>query len=393
MKRSKFNVYRYCKGPRGWHYYKVPTSANGKLKPSLCIFEGREFEAGGKFYIPVRGQWVLVGDTAAEAQAARTKLLAKQNYEKATGEVLETPTREPNGIPLEEAAEKYFSNLVAQGKDPKTIRAYRVAVDGFVSQYKKQFVQQIDKQDVLDFMGWLRQQPLHERKHSNPERTYANKLGHLAIFLKAVGKPRLLAKNEYPQYEDKEVKAHSDRELAVLYSRANPVQRFLLDFALGTGFRDGEISHAEYQDLRDDNVIEVKRKPHLNWHPKKHHRREVKIPQALAEEIRMKGNSGLIFPNEEGRPDGHLLRKLQRLAKGGGFHTELHRLRKTWATRLALAGMPLHVLQKRLGHKSLVTTQRYLADVDLSKGEVDKYVEAATFVPKEPQTVREALVM
>lgn len=360
MKRSAFNVYRYCKGLRGWHYYKVPTSANGKLKPALCVFGGQEFEAGGKFYIPVRGQWVLAGPTAVEAQAARTKMLAMQTYEKTTGEVLETPTRAPKGIPLDEAVEKYFSNLAAQGKDPKTIQAYRVAVDGFVAQCKKRFVQQIEKQDVLDYMGWLRQQPLSERKHSNPERTYANKVGHLAIFLKAVGKPRLLAKNEYPQFEEKEVKAHSERELEVLYSRANPAQRFLLDFALGTGFRDGEISHAEYEDLREDNVIEVKRKPQWNWHPKKHHRREVKISQALAEEIRMRGTSGMVFPNKAGRPDGHLLRKLQRLTKGAGFHTELHRLRKTWATRLALAGMPLHVLQRRLGHKSLVTTQRYL---------------------------------
>jgi len=108
----------------------------------------------------------------------------------------------------------------------------------------------------------------------------------------------------------------------------------------------------------------------------------------------MRGTSGLIFPNEAGRPDSHLLRKLQRLAKGAGFHTELHRLRKTWATRLALTGMPLHVLQKRLGHKSLVTTQRYLADVDLSKGKIDKYIEMATFVPKtERQTMRGPVLM
>jgi len=85
-----------------------------------------------------------------------------------------------------------------RARTPKTIRTYRVAVDAFVAQCRKQFVQRIEKQDVLDFMGWLRQQPLPERKHSNPERTYANKLGHLAIFLKAVGKPRLLNKNEYP---------------------------------------------------------------------------------------------------------------------------------------------------------------------------------------------------
>ena len=240
---------------------------------------------------------MLVGKTPAEAQAGRTELLAKQTYQKTTGKALETPKQEsePTGTPLDEAVEKYFTNLQNQGKDPKTVRSYRVAVNSFVSQCKKTYVEHIEKQDILDFMGWLRKQPVPERKHSNPERTYANKVGHLAIFLKSVGKPRLLNKNEYPQYEEKEVKAHGDRELELLFSRANPEQRFLLDFALGSGFRDGEISHAEYEDLRDDNIIEVKRKPDLKWHPKKHHRREVKISQTLAEEIRIRGTSGLIF--------------------------------------------------------------------------------------------------
>jgi len=103
LKRSRFNVYRYCKGPHGWHCYKVPFSGNSKLKLSVCILNGQEFEAGVRFYIPVKGQWVLVGGTAVEAQAGRTKLLAKQTYEQTTGEILETSALEPTGIPLDEA--------------------------------------------------------------------------------------------------------------------------------------------------------------------------------------------------------------------------------------------------------------------------------------------------
>jgi integrase len=93
--------------------------------------------------------------------------------------------------------------------------------------------------------------------------------------------------------------------------------------------------------------------------------------------------SGLIFTNGKGKPNQHLLRDVQALAKDSGFHTELHKLRKTWATRLALAGTALHKLQKWLGHKSLETTQKYLADIDLNKGQTDKIVEAATFVPRD----------
>jgi hypothetical protein len=42
---------------------------------------------------------------------------------------------------------------------------------------------------------------------------------------------------------------------------------------------------------------------------------------------------------------------------------ELHKLRKTGASRRCLAGVPLKTLMLELGHESLATTQRYLADV------------------------------
>jgi hypothetical protein len=47
----------------------------------------------------------------------------------------------------------------SQGKDPKTTRAYEVAVEEFRQSCAKKFIDEIRKQDLLDFMGWLRGQP------------------------------------------------------------------------------------------------------------------------------------------------------------------------------------------------------------------------------------------
>jgi len=377
----RYTIYKYCKTAKGWRYCKPAWGRNNKLKPNVVLVGGREeTHPEGMYYLNVDGQWEKAGTTAVEAQDAQRKRLARQVYERQTGEKLpETPI----GTSLGVAVERYFSNLEAQGKDPKTIRTYRSAVDPFVSQCKKACVEEITKQDVTDFMGWLRRQPVPQRKNGNPERTYYNKVSHVTIFLKAFGRERLLKKSEYPQYEEKAVTAHTEEELDFLYSHADAEQRFLLDFALGSGFRDGELAHAEYNDLVG-NVLEVKRKPHLRWHPKQHHCRKVLVTQSLADAIRDRGDGkpGLIFPNSEGKPNQHLLRDLQALTKGSAIHTELHKLRKTWATRLALAGVPLHVLQKRLGHKSLATTQKYLADVDLTSQEMSKAVEAASYTPK-----------
>jgi len=239
-------------------------------------------------------------------------------------------------------------------------------------------------------MGWLRRQPLPKRRNSNPDRTYANKVGYVAIFLKTFSVNKLLKKSEYPQYEEKMVTAHTDEELDYLYSHADAELRFLLDFGLNSGFRDGELSHAEYTDLVG-NTLEVKRKPHLGWKPKKHHCRKVTISQKFAVAFRVRGKkseTSLVFPNEARKPNQHLLRDLQALTPNDKpFHTELHKLRKTWATRLAHVGMPLDVLQKRLGHKNLSTTQKYLADVNLSSKEHTDVVEKATYTPK-PQVVK-----
>jgi integrase len=288
-------------------------------------------------------------------------------------------------IKIADAVETYYSNLAAQGKDRKTVATYRYAINDFVKSCSKTFIDQIDQQDMYDFMAFLRKQPRPTRKHSNPERTYSNKVGHIAVFLKAFGKSRLLKKSQYPQYADKPTLAHSDPELTLLYSKPNADEKFLLDYFLGSAVRDGEAAHAEYSDL-SGNVLEIKRKPSLNWSPKQHHCRKVAIPQSLADSIRERGkksDSPFIFPNGGGLPNHHLLRDLQDLAEKSGakFHTELHKLRKTCATRWAVAGMPVHVIQRLLGHKSLTTTQKYLADVDLSGEAMVAAVEKAAFKP------------
>ena len=64
--------------------------------------------------------------------------------------------------------------------------------------------------------GWLRKQPIPMRKHGNAERTWFNKISHIPIFLKALGRSELLKQSEYPQFEET-LTAHSDEELQHLF--------------------------------------------------------------------------------------------------------------------------------------------------------------------------------
>ena len=159
------------------------------------------------------------------------------------------PTAITKSTSLAQASERYFTNLEARGLDAKSIRAYRTGVDPFVQTCKKACVEDVTRQDMIDFMGWLRKQPLPIRRNSNPERTYSNKVGYVAIFLKEFGVSRLLKKKEYPRYHKKKVVAHPEDELSLLYGRANAEERFLLDYFIGSMVREHEGYGFRYNEL------------------------------------------------------------------------------------------------------------------------------------------------
>jgi integrase/recombinase XerD len=372
MPQPKFQLYKHIKISGKWRYCRAAIYSNGKVKPHVVVVGGQEENhEEGSYCIRHKNSWIEAGTDPLEAQRMRSKLVDQAEY------TTVQPLAVTKGTPLAQAAEKYFSNLEARGIKRKSICTYRSAVDPFVANCKKACVEDVTKQDMLDFMGWLRKQPLPKRKNSNPKRTYSNKVGHVAIFLKEFRVSRLLKKKEYPRYHKKKVVAHPEEELSLLYGHANAEERFLLDFFIGSMVRDEEGYTCRYTDLTGTT---------LTLYGKQDKTRTVEISQRLADSIderRKHSQSEYLFPNRNSKPNTHLLRKLQNLAKRAGakFHTELHKLRKTGASRRHLKGVPLPTLMLELGHESLATTQDYLADVR-KEGEAKKAVADADFVPK-----------
>ena len=379
MASPRFTLYKHIKIGGTWRYRRAAVAVNNKVKPHIVVVGGTEEKhEDGSYCVRHKNQWIGVGNDPAEALRRRTKLSEQENPARQTAPVSGAAT----GTPLAEAVDIYFKNLENRGVDAETIRCYRSGVDPFVENCEKQFVQQVVKQDMLDFMGWLRKQPLPKRRHSNPNRTYYNKVSYVAIFLKEFGVSRLLKKKEYPRYHKKKIVAHPEEELSVLYEHANPDERFLLDFFIGSMVRDEEGYTCRYSDLTGVT---------LTIRGKQHKTRTIEISPRLADAInerRKHSKSEYLFINRKGKPNQHLLRDLQDLAEKAGakFHTELHKLRKTGASRRYLAGVPLPTLMLELGHESLATTQDYLADVR-KEGEAKKAVAEADFIPK-PKIVK-----
>ncbi|MFI5096988.1 MAG: tyrosine-type recombinase/integrase [Candidatus Acidiferrales bacterium] len=398
MAQSKFTLYKYVKlGDCSWRYKKAAFYSNGKIKPNVVVTgknaQGKpieEMHAEGSYKMNHNGTWLDASADALEAQRQRNARLDHEEFQRLRGTApAPSPTMQPtfDRLTLSAAAEKYFSNCEKRGLDSKTVRKYRAAVEPFIQHCGVTYVDECreNKQPLLDYMGWLRKQPVPKRKNGNPERTLANKVEDVRIFLKEFGVTKLLKKNEEPRYHEKKVVAHTDDELGVLYGHANAEDIFLLDFFIGTMARDHEGYRCRYRDLTATTLI---------LYGKHHKTRTVEISQRLADTIndrrkRKKADyDDLLFANRNGKPDQHLLRRLQRIPKRAGvkFHTELNKLRKTGASRRYLAGVPLPTLMLELGHESLATTQKYLADVR-KPGEAKKAVADADFVPT-PKTVK-----
>jgi integrase len=393
MAISKYTLYKYVKVDSTGRYCKAAYHENSKIKSDVVFVNAKEGllekHPEGRYYMNHNGGWIDAGTDALEAQRKRKQRLTLDEYNRLGGKAsAQSSLALSDGggrITLAGAAEKYFANCEARGLDPETIRKYRAAVDPFVEHCGVTYVDECrdNKQPLLDYMGWLRKQPVPKRKHSNPERTLANKVGDVRIFLKEFGITKLLKKNEEPKYHEKKVVAHPDDELDVLYGAADAEEAFLLDFFIGSMVRDHE-GHGKYGDPDLTGTT-------LTLYGKHHKTRTVEITRRLADGIRARrkrSNSEALFVNRKGNPDKHLLRKLQNLAKkaGANFHTELHKLRKTGASRRYLANIPLPTLMLELGHESLAVTQDYLADVR-KPGEAKKAVTDADFIPK-PKIVK-----
>jgi integrase/recombinase XerD len=151
---------------------------------------------------------------------------------------------------------------------------------------------------------------------------------------------------------------------------------------LFTGMREQEVSHLYWRDVNwEERDISVTAKPELEWTTKTYEERTVEAPEQLMDLLRdayqHREDNGLIFPNKQGKPEGHFLDALQKVAYRAGITCGicsncktlkgrnrkafgLHKFRKTFATKLSQAGVLIQDIKEALGHADIQTTMDYL---------------------------------
>jgi integrase/recombinase XerD len=272
--------------------------------------------------------------------------------------VAQTPTAPSSGtLMLDAAIDRYKENVAL--KSSKTSNGYGYSLQQFYrSVGRNKPLTEVAKQDLYDFIAYLRREGLSDR-------TIHNRVGEIVTFLRHFGIKDVTLR---VKYTEKKVRAYRPDELKALFAAATPDEWLLFQFFLCTGVREQEAMNAEWNDIDFvDSLFTVKAKP--GWTPKDYEEREIPIPDFLVAALKkrlLESKGKLIFPTKAGKREGHMLRKLQYLAKRAGLLGEfgLHKFRKTWATLQHRAGVDARTIQKRLGHSDLATTLAYLEGED-----------------------------
>jgi integrase/recombinase XerD len=263
-----------------------------------------------------------------------------------------TPVVNAGDLMLDAAIDRYLANVAL--RSGKTQSAYNFTCQQFYRSCGNKPLAQVSRQDLIDYEGFMRREGLADR-------TIHNRVAEVTTMLRHFGFKEVTHR---VKYVEKKVRAYRPDELKRLFAAAEPEEWLLYQFFLCSGAREQEVMNAEYDDLDFvDGLFTVRAKS--DWKPKDFEEREIPLPDfllAALKERMLTTKESLIFPTKDGKRDGHMLRRLQALAKRAGLVGEfgLHKFRKTYATLLHREGVSARTIQIRLGHSDLTTTLAYL---------------------------------
>lgn len=160
----------------------------------------------------------------------------------------------------------------------------------------------------------------------------------------------------------------SPEECELLLGQAHGVVYEMVLTALRTGMRQGELKGLQWSSIDWPNrsvAVRHSLDDHLKELVPPKNNRERHIPldiDVYAMLHRRKQATGYVFRQQNGKPFnkdrmGHAMRTLCRRAglRTIGWHT----LRHTFASHLAMRGVPVPAIKELLGHSSITTTMRY----------------------------------
>ena len=381
---GRVNLTKYVKvgghASETWRFCPVVRTGNGRIRPDYVLIDGKpQFHKEGAYsiewYVDGKRYRESVGKNANEAFAtAERKAQILRNQALGIEIVGE---HKQIGTTLAEACREFLEET-RQHHRPKTYSQYKAALEYFRQSCREQPLSNIERTDLMTFMGFLADRDLARR-------TIWNKVQVVVSMLKANGITKLIRKRDWPRYTETEPEVYTNQDIEAFLGQCNSWKGVLFEFFWMTGFREQEVQHATWPDVDFvHHVVRVKAKPKLGFIPKDWEEREVPMPDRLYNSLlkhkaALPANCSLVFATSNGRAVHNFLRQCKSVAWRAGLNCGLcdtgqghcakgphcqnwflHKFRATFATMHLRAGVDLRTVQTWMGHKDLESTMRYL---------------------------------
>ncbi len=345
-KRPK--LFWYCRTPEGWRYLTDTTENRKHIQGRHVIRENISVDGKSKrIYTPLKEnetpQQALQNAMLRAVSAARKRV----------------PTKTHDG--LKKAMNDYIADREAHGKLEAAEHARHTLPEFRSICPQVSTVTGVTRQHLTAFCAAL-------RKRGQSPRTVSNKYDRIRSFLKFAGSDVQLSKSDRPKFDKTLPTTYTKAETDALLAHATDYMKVVICLGLQLGLRDQEMMHAEWDDIdREHRTFRVKSKPVYDFGVKDAEERDIPIPASLFTMLNKwresrPGTSLILGVGEEFQnTNGHLLRTLQRMAKRCNVeNATLHKLRRTYLTRLLQSGTDIRTVQAFAGHADLESSMRYL---------------------------------
>jgi integrase len=280
-----------------------------------------------------------------------------------------------------EIQELFLTYKSGNGKAPKTVDRYRSRLAAFGRYLKSKGIIYADEVTLTVLDGYFAYRVNVEKKRITT--AFGDSLGIKGLFKWASKKGRkLVSENPAAEWEtvrpvSPKRRCYSREEVERLEQEVRPWLREVVTVLAWTGMRIGELINLQWRDVdQSKGLIHVRVRD--DWRPKGKADRSIPMHPKVAAIIKNRSIGPYVFcgPNGGKLKEAHCLEALKSdQRKLGMTESDLHGLRRFFATEMLRVGVDLETVRQWGGWKTLETMLRYLADV--TEGRSVKVMEEA----------------
>lgn len=264
-------------------------------------------------------------------------------------------------------AQTWFTDYVVSNNKPSEQKTKRYILSAsLVPFFGKMTIGKITAHHIEQYKAQL-------AKEDASPKTIRNRLTILNTCLKTAhewGLSGTPPKIKWPKCPPPKTDYLSNDECELVLSNSSGIIHEMIFTALKTGMRQGELAGLQWSSI-DWERLELTVRHSLDdttktlVPPKNNKQRHIPLDANVYEMLfKRKKSTGFVFLDTDGKPLnqkrlGRHMVKIREAIKLSGKKVGWHMFRHTFASHLAIKGVPLHAIKDLMGHASITTTMRY----------------------------------